>query len=1452
MQNIKNKKMAKRIRRIGRLSALLIVTAVLACFAAPAFAQTKGTKEVLKIETFERMNPVYSETVKLKTAKEDLSLPETLRAVISLEELGIDESDFVQAKPKASVSDGYTNYDYFYYGYVAAQNADELYANNEPAVYAIYYAEGEDSKKAETTAYRVYGSAGGLSDMWFACDESGNITGAVFDIPVTWEDEGYDFETEGEYIFNAVIAGYDSDAKPYAKITVRESNASDEGSGNTNESNAKKISAECTCEAGMDAESFEHAKDCPCYAEEELLCTCVLQTNEKNDEHDVACPCYLLKAEGCHCGTDGEAIDADNFPWAHQEDCIYFSPVECMCREKTKTVVEDFDEDGNKAGEHIEYVLGDFSHVHDPENTDCPLYGSEVETSSKVLYKSLGEIEIAPVSVKSAANYNLKTSLLSADNSGANEKRQNLLMMRKIKTSGNADYSSEYADVVIPGSWIDYVNTIWMNKAYKNFEWNTSGKAYNGWSWSGVTASETTGTVTDNPKRIPVKSGTIWKVYSGEQLKYALTNCSENDTVGLCGNIDLNGAVYSWDCVDIKGKNNFTLDGGGKTIYNFGSCAKNISTEEGYADRGFISNFKTATIRNITFDSLKIVAYGKKTGLFYNPQNLENSYITTVSDVRIENAFVCNLYNVEKWGAASVLGTLNGGNYGGNLNMSKVSRTVIDGAYVYGNDHVSGFASSVGGDLASSPGYSNVKYCYVVNLLGCATGGHSAAFNSCFGEKINFENCFASSEFYGSCLVSGFAGCQTKNISNCFSTGKIEGYSDISGFTHDKGESSCVYTNCYSTALCGMRTGGSQIGGFACFGNYDEMTGSAKYINCYAAGETGNYDVDMENPQNIGGFFNTVPLKKFTYSNCYYDKQTTAMREWTAGNKKNISGIRGVLTTDTVNSDEETVTGLTSSPGTAGFTGFSDNTQWKFASGHYPQLAAFADLNPFNWGNTISAITALRYSFVSTSTVMLDIWEEENEYTYDTVREIISPFSLTKSANYAHMAGSGAPSLLDGSAVTDTVVIDNENRTGKIENPGMDWYAVSMNAAKTIYRPIRLIGYMNIEAGNNVTVTSGETYDHKGDVRMSMIDTLTDNLVVGIDDDEIWSAGKTGGYPENKKYWAVPTTNMETGFSASKNALLYTEIWKAKQNADGSYVQDEPDEFGYTDGTDRLVPDLKVKLSGTGTGNNLTLDEQKWNGDLPMYSDSSAGHKYIILYRWKLADGRYVTDYKIITVTCGNYDITVNVRNMNMGDKTDALNSDSVFLGAAADDESQDLGYSLSETTAGSITAADIEYAKDSSAGWKVSGSKMIIVKTQIDLYAQDTGRTLMGTAFVNGTLKDGDIITVPTECFVLENEFDNEQQEYFEVTKQKTVNSEYTVSEKKDGNGKGTGEFYLRLARTANMPDAEITLWVTDGAVELPQTGGTGINIFVVCGIVLIGAGIILAVICCSKRKYG
>ena len=1534
-----------------RLICVVLAVVLLLALAVPGLAEHQWSNQ---IHSFERTDPVYDETVELGTARDALHLPDTLRAIVGIPE-EMDVSTFLQAAPEADTSDGSESFDYYWYGYVAPKDADALVEAGEKAIYTIYYANGD-------LAYRLYGSIEGSENLWFACDEAGNITGAVLDIPVEWSGS-YDGETAGTYTFTARVSGESSyhwsGSAPTATVCVLQSDIPDDDHsdepvctcGAQPDENGVTLHAEdcpcytapepvCTCGAQPDENGVTvhaedcpcytasepvctcgaqpredgaviHAEDCPCYVSKEihctctvgedvvssdhdascpfyqaaLLCTCGLATNEPSEQHAEDCPCYVLPLTDCHCGLDGEPIAADNYPWAHQADCKYFSPIECMCREQVAVEVEDYDPDSNTyLGTHTEYVPGDFSHVHDPENVTCPLYGKDTvriiklntgeesvmsvedaerlvayqnthgasdrdiytvardpeqedatresaenaaqqQESTAAMYPALGCISIIEGSEQAGMG---GFSLMSVNgNSGTEDARGDALMKKYAPTSGNAaadnsdpevvDYlenalggkPSDFYEYGISGVWRDYVCTIWQNKVMQQFSWtpNSSIEFHaperEGWAWSGKVADETTGDVRTNPKRSPVATTiykedgvtvkeVVWIVYSGEQLLYALQQYKNNQVVRLGDNIDLNGMHYSWPGV-INGSDNTIIDGAGFTIYNYGNVydSSDKTTDDQKKDTVkrpvFLNRTGTnsaCTIQNLNFVTAKIVqpmcSYG---GLFQRLQSESKNYEPgtvklTMTDLTFEGCLnYSGVYNDYKWVGTDGKPRYNRFLIWGSSIMGQPGTSPLDSEalytsfsakrvyfinnYMFGKNHVSlGFLCVYNGKMEN---------CASIGCMLVGTGGHSGGLLPCSTNKTRVEKCFISAEMYGARDIYGLGGASA--VDQCYTTGKMEGYKDLSGLgggyrnpdVANSKEDPDVrnVTSSYSTMLVGLRTEARNMAGFATgvHGNFED---------CYAAGEVGSHttplekvelsekDADKKNVGGFGSYANNQGLDASgSYKNCYYDKQTTAMRENALWGWKTDENITGLLTT--------------SAKGSIGMASGKDfglgyKGVWYYSEGHYPQLEVFSSrASKDAWGTDEMVDLVKAVSEASTATVFLNTWEKgydwdekgvrttkevsydrkpdgtahrADKYTYDTVREIISPFTVTNTGTWKELITGGAKTKLEvvggtsQSATTKNIVIEGTN--GTVKGPGMNWFSVSETVGnETASRPLRLTGYMSIDAGDDRTgenaVKSGTTYDHRKGVTLTMMDNIEENRVLGWDDTKDWSTAKCAGYPTaagdddtlSPYYYGVPTdhtNHLKTNFSASIGAILNTEIWRVAKTEDGAYKKDENGQY---------IFNCSVKVTGEGTsgasGTTPTEDEKKWNGDdlAPFFVDEK--QLYEVSYYWQLADGRYVTDSKWVEVIPTTRYLAVEAHGVD-----GKLTKDALLLNANFGEDPR----LTSAAPSAAETMSEIPVAEPSTAVWKKANSDAEI--TQIDIQMLDHNNRMRGTQTIS------------------------------------------------------------------------------------------------------------------------
>ena len=193
----------------------------------------------------------------------------------------------------------------------------------------------------------------------------------------------------------------------------------------------------------------------------------------------------------------------------------------------------------------------------------------------------------------------------------------------------------------------------------------------------------------------------------------------------------------------------------------------------------------------------------------------------------------------------------------------------------------------------------------------------------------------------------------------------------------------------------------------AVLSNYGDV-----YINCYAAGEVGNILTDTSvtvTGNSLGGFLGDVSTSgNGTYYNCYYDKQTTAMRERACGVQNNFSvgnsQIPGVTGVYTQKSTAKNVKGLADNVRMS-----NDDTTWEYKNGFYPMLKVFIANDAFktDFDENRSKLVE-EYARASVATVLLNHYDtilgsngiernanSDDATVYDTVRDITSKFELT-------------------------------------------------------------------------------------------------------------------------------------------------------------------------------------------------------------------------------------------------------------------------------------------------------------------------------------------------------------------------------------------------------------------------------------------------------------------------
>lgn len=1065
----------------------------------------------------------------------------------------------------------------------------------------------------------------------------------------------------------------------------------------------------------------------------------------------------------------------------------------------------------------------------------------------------------------------------------------------------------------------------------------------------------------------------------------------------LMNDFDMSGYDQNWPLVTFYRGATYSyhlrieMDGNNKVIHNLGVFLEKGATASRSA--GLFYGYAGLDVYNLTFESAMIVSKPAfdgnsvaAVGIFgMSEVNYTTNYkyfgASTLDNVHINGSMFFNGHS-NSW--TSPFGAFTKDN-GHQLPPALINQCSTDGCYVYGGDHVSGFTIANVGGITFETGKiwrnASITNSYAANALIVTYGGHSGGFISCYANAIYIKNCFSDIDMYSASDSGGFAGLFSGSIENCFSTGKLEGYDHCGGFAAAVPNSGinkgATITSCYSTVLTGMRQESKYIGGFYSASPAPTGTNKTSVYNitsCYAAGEVSDVGIDVsqdasntpENHRYSGGFVSSFTDNygiDDSVSDSYYDKQTTAMKEWSTGDFNTVStsssnrinvtnGITGVLTTDSSVQNSGGLVGIPDPAHISGFNGFVHG-EWIYTETNYPQLKIFVEATEFS---EKQKETVKQYSKISTTTANLENWDQGykwdadgvrtetlqpfdgthpdamithvgNEYTYDTVRDLVrNVFISDTNVNFDRLITNptvdGNVEVIDLTSATKDVSYtyafeDHSSGTYLIpQASGMGWYGldsgVTLGNKGKIERPIRLISSVATDAGKDLTVHAGELYDHRQDVRLNTSVEVISNLVIGLDNDKVWSVAIKGGYAttkenpddgpsaeRSKEYYAARTYNMETDGNAGSilesnriyDAWLYTEIWRVKQifpddmeeYARNNFVLNDGDKAVYNPPTcsdseylnidsdsqywciekddgelavylrvktssavidlenDAYKEDIRVALDGVAT--NAELDKQKWNGELLLYPDTSTPKKYSISYYWLMEDGRYSLDYKVVSMTPGQYNMYMNTHSYNSGTTKDPLNNMALMLEPTKDELATDAAgnvlaqyektydlsdnYTTSTAIYGPAEAADdlaeldkgtenpfsttkeesIGYTHDATASWKPLNDNIVIKQIQLTLYSRSGAKVGSATVEVNSNDASGKELTLKNiDFYGVVQETDNG------ITREITVNEKVNLTYKieKDANGC----YYISFDKMLNVP--------TVGSVEETTVQGT------------------------------
>ncbi len=591
--------------------------------------------------------------------------------------------------------------------------------------------------------------------------------------------------------------------------------------------------------------------------------------------------------------------------------------------------------------------------------------------------------------------------------------------------------------------WADYLAGIW---AEKSATWNWTSPPSGTPRWDGTAVA---------PQTTMEGTKKVYLITTPQELYWTRANFTGNSgyidaEIRLMNNIDMGGAVGQiWTPYSSNFKGEF--NGRGNTIFNL-YVSRPASENNGL----FSFTASSSNIHDLVMVSPKVV--GKK----YNGALVGMDY-GVVKNIRVEKAWI-QIPLDSDWGSA-IVGYCN--TYGLYDGLAAVD------SIIYGGSHL--------GSVVGMP--RKIQNSYAIGCTVISTGYHSGGFMSCTDYLQSVKNCYSDCEVYGTRETGAFLGYSTNAgtggtaiIENCFAQGSVEGVQNIGGFAPGfQGYSGGITVrDCYSTAIVGMRDGGTSIGSFTGI-SYSNV----RFQNCYAAGEVGG----LENNTDIGGFIGVN--NGATFSNCYYDKQTTAMREVAAG-VGSAAGITGLLTNSDKGGGGQKMTGHE-------LTGFSPSI-WKFEDQLYPQLHIFADADSVvfpdgNMNAPLNRATGAAYSAASVATPILAPWENVPiDTSYDTVRDITVDFPFAQNSNHVIVwSNKGKKGVVEPNK--DVLTVYNGGKTAHVNTVGIEWVYATHTAtisgiSVTAVRPIRLIPTRSLYAGEDKVKNAGETYDNWEDVTL--------------------------------------------------------------------------------------------------------------------------------------------------------------------------------------------------------------------------------------------------------------------------------------------------------------------------------------------------------------------------------
>lgn len=691
------------------------------------------------------------------------------------------------------------------------------------------------------------------------------------------------------------------------------------------------------------------------------------------------------------------------------------------------------------------------------------------------------------------------------------------------------------------------------------------------------------------------------------------------------------------------------------------------------------------------------------------------------SNIIFKNCFSnCTIYARGKQGVflGAVIGSADGFYYPYNGEKTFVNvyfENCYTSGVIEGADRIGGFVGMVFDDTRAYQSLSSVR---LKDDDGNNTNYYKVTDikNSHRGKAI-FLNCYSTSSVgmqYSNNYVGGFAGSVVGNV-------RADNPDDIQH----------LFINCYAAGEVGGITtetstdsaNTNRIGGF--FGSYlnyvyprntclDDLENDYQYLleeaTEYEPGKSVTFNTDPSSSSSPAYQWFSMKMDFSQYGsqtaeliNCFYDKQTTAMRERDIGNYDNktclvgtMAGLTGVYTKT---SSVKEVKGLADTPG------IMSSSDWNYIEDYYPQLS---DLTSYPDSLPEEAPLAeqmkyerqmkyYNYSLASTAAVLLDHYDEyldkfgnliKADYlVYDTVRDITGKFKFTtdygreiawnnddeknaenKFINTMDTEGVGFEiTYKDVDGNTQAVhhnpyvmkIIQDPTDGNKYKcsefAPGRQWVVVTAgNGGQTGKRELRLLPTAYLSAGGTLDVNvisdkNGDTGSLRNEIKLGDYNlpgfnhyagvayALTDKTRMSVfGTDQVVSSYNSSDKSSFALYGGYLLTGNSTAVGVNDSGQMYDQRFMVsgqKNNSDNgmTMVKVFNTSMEYISDNQYL---LKQDKEITDTG-----ELEKWSGKA-LFDVGDIGYYYMTYY-WRLNDGRYLTDNKLVKIKSESHTVEI-------------------------------------------------------------------------------------------------------------------------------------------------------------------------------------------------------------------